>query len=365
MYKERREKVSIKFYILIVLILLIIIFSIILLLPHKKKTKEKKVEMELYSKQAIDDIKSNYSKTFYKNFKEFKKTSEKYFIKKQDALLDKQTVTLNKLINDNHLITTLYDDKGSKCDEDKSQVIYAKNANNSNYKITITLVCGDEEESLTTYMGNYDYCKSNDACEKKVEVKKKPKQEPEEPTPDPEPTPEPDTTPSTADKGYTLYEYVLAPSESCGSFSEWSEWSNNKIEASLYKEVDTKTDNKEEEYDCSDNRTERYISGYKNEQFIAGYTVTTTKVGTKTDSKGNVKAIFETKKEPIYGTKKTPIYATRSVGGQKTCKKNTAITSYRYRTFEYSRGINYVRYSSSAKDDYLISQGYVATGKTG
>ncbi len=373
MYKERRDKVSIKFYILIALIVLIIIFGIILLIPHKKVETKKPVKMELYSKQDMEDIEKNYSKTFYNNFKELKKVSEKYFIKKQEALLDKQTVSLDKLINDNHLIATIYDEDGKKCNEDKSQVVYVKNSNNGNYKMTITLVCGKEEETLTTYMGNYDYCKNDTACEKQVEAKKKAEKvvEPEtDVSPEPEtevdkkPIPVPTQEPIDTNDNYTLYEYVLAPSESCGEYSDWSDWSTNKIDASLYKEVDTKTDTKSTDYDCSDYRTERYISGYKEEKYVAGYTVTTTKVGTKTDSKGNVVAVYDTKKVPVYGTRKTPVYATRSVGSKKTCQKDISVTSYRYRTFEYKKGINYVRYSSSNKDQYLIAQGYVATGKT-
>lgn len=361
MYKERREKISIKFYVLIALIILIIVFAIILLIPNKKQEPKKEVEMQLYSKDAMDNIKANYSKKFYENMKSFKDVAEKYFIKKQEALLDKQTVTLDKLINDNHMITALTDESGDKCNEEKSQIVYVRNSNNGNYKVTITLVCGKEEESLITYMGNYDYCKDADACEKKIEVtdKKKPKKEEPE---SPEPVKEPEPTPSEVTTDYPLYEYVLSPSESCGTFSEWSDWSQDKIDATLYKQIETKTETKSVEYECQ--KQESYITGYREEKYIAAYTITTTKVGTKKDQNGNIVAVYETKKVPVYGTKKVPVYGTRNVGNQNVCKKDESITYYHYRTFEYKEGINYVRYSSSNNDQYLISQGYVATGNT-
>ena len=218
-------------------------------------------------------------------------------------------------------------------------------------------------------MGSYDYCSDDDYCEKKVEVKKK-ATEVEEPTEIVEEKQESATEPQegTANQDpvisdYTLYEYVLAPSDSIGVYSDWSEWSTNKEEASIYKEIDTKVENQESQYDCSEHRTERYIASYREEQYIAGYTTKTTKVGTKNEN-GNVVAVFDTKTTPFYATKKVPIYATRNIDNNKTCTKTDSTEYYRYRIFNYNKGINYVRYSSSDNDQYLINQGYVKTGKT-
>lgn len=366
MYKERRESISIKFYILIALIILIIIFAIILIIPHKPKKVTKSVEMELYSKQDMNDLKQSSSKTFYNNFKEFKEVSEKYFVKKVDALLNNQTITLEKLY-DNHLITTLTDDKGNKCDSENSNIKLKKNSNNSNYKMVLNLVCGEEKAEITTYMGQYDYCDES-YCEKKVEVKENNKKKPEkeseninESINDPVNIEVPSTP--TLTNPTTMYEYVLTPNDKVGSWSEWSDWQKDKIDASLYKGVDTKSETKSTEYDCSTVRTERYISGYKETKYIAGYTTTTRKVGT-VNKNGNVEAVYDTQTVPVYGTRKTPIYSTRNVGEKKTCKKDEETLFYRYRTFAYNKGINYVKYSSSDNDQGLINKGYTKTGKT-
>ena len=370
MYKERRDKASIKFYVLIALIVLIIVFAIILLMPHKKKKPVKKVELVLYSKYDMDDIKADKSSSFYDNFKNFKDASEKYFIKKASAIKNKQTVTLDSLINDNHYLATLTDDDGNKCDEEKSKVEFTKNSNNANYKEVITLICGKEEATISTYIGEYDYC-DDKYCEKKREKKKKAtkKEEPNpivipEPTEEPDPTPITDPTPTPEPSGdnYTLYEYVLSPNDSIGNWSDWSEWSPTAEEPSLYKEIETKVEAKTVEYDCSEGSA-RYITGYREEKYIAGYVTTTKVVGQKREPNGRVVNIYETTKEPVYGTKKTPIYGTRPAI-QKTCTKEEGENFYRYRIFSYKKGINYVKYSSSDNDQYLISQGYVKTDKT-
>ena len=366
MYKERRERASIKFYILIVLVVLIIVFAIMLLIPKKKEVKVEPVEMELYSKRAMKDIKKNYSSTFYENYKSFKKTAIKYFVKKVDGFSSKQKVSLDQLVNDNHLMATLYDEDGNKCDEEKSYVSYNKNSNNDNYKMNIKLICGNEEEELITYLGSYDYCEKDDYCEKQVEVKTKAEdiEEPETEEPIKEETPQQPETPVETDPvstGYTMYEYVLSPNDSIGTYSDWSEWKTEKEEASIYKEIDTKTETQESEYDCSV-KTQRYISGYKEEKYIAGYTTKTTKVGTKNEN-GSVVAVYDTQTTPVYGTKKIPIYATRKAE-TKMCTKTDSVEYYRYRIFNYNKGINYVRYSSSEDDQYLINQGYVKTGNT-
>ena len=129
MYKERREKASIRFYVLIFLVILIIIFSIMLLIPKKKQVKKvKPVKMELYSKSDMLAIKKSYSESFYDNLEEVKKAAEKYFLKKVDGLSKGKKITLDQLINDNHFMATLYDAEGNKCDEEQSYISYAKNS---------------------------------------------------------------------------------------------------------------------------------------------------------------------------------------------------------------------------------------------
>lgn len=369
MYKERRDTISIKFYVLIALVILIIVFAIILFIPRKKSEVKEPVEMELYSKQSMIELKNNHNKTFYENFKELKRVSEKYFIKKVDALLDKQTITLDKLY-DNHLITTITDENGEKCDSEKSGVDVVKNTNNNNYKMTITLVCGEDTASVATYMGTYDYCEDNDYCEKQVEVKEKadeevkkeeePKQEEQVEQPSENPILEqPDETTNLP----TMFEYVLSPNDDNGNWTNWSDWGLEQKQASLYQEIDTKTETKKTDYDCSTSTTQTYIAGYKEEQYLVGYTTKTTKVGTKTVN-GRVEAQYDTKTVPVYGVRKVPIYKTRTVNNSKTCTKDEATIFYRYRTFSYKTGINYVKYSSSDNDQYLINKGYVKTGKT-
>ncbi len=363
MYKERREKASIKFYILIALVILIIVFAIILVMPKNKKVTKKTVPTELYSKSDLVSINKSYSDIFYDNLKNFKDTSEKYFIKKVDALGNKEIITLDNLINENHMMATLLDKDGNKCDEVNSNVTFIKNSNNDNYKMTLTLICGSENATLTTYMGNYDYCKNNKYCEKKVEVKKQATKV-EEPVTESVETPTEITVPDTpVQTDYSLYEYVLSPSESVGTYSDWSEWSTTEEQASLYKQIETKTETQTSEYDCSIHENQRYIAGYKEETYIAGYTTKTTKVGTKNEN-GNIVAVYDTKTTPVYGTRKVPVYGYRRIDNDKTCTKEDAVTYYRYRIFTYKKGINYIRYSSSDNDSYLINKGYVKTENT-
>lgn len=363
MYKERREKASIKFYVLIVLVVLIIVFAIVLMMPKKKKVSKKSIPMELYSKSDLASIKKSYSDIFYDNLESFKDTSEKYFIKKKDGFDNKEVIILDNLINDNHMMATLLDKDGNKCDEDNSNVTYIKNSNNENYKMTLTLICGSESATLTTYMGNYDYCKDSDYCEKKVEIKKQ-ATEVEEPVTEPVETPVEPITPDTPiQSDYPLYEYVLSPNESVGTYSDWSEWSTTEEQASLYKEIETKTEVQTSEYDCSIHENQRYITGYKEESYIAGYTTKTTKVGTKNEN-GNIVAVYDTKTTPVYGMRKIPVYGYRRIDNNQTCTKEDAVNYYRYRIFTYKKGINYIRYSSSDNDTYLINKGYVKTDNT-
>ena len=366
MYKERKEKLGILNYLvygLILLIFLLIIIVIIVKLNSHKKVEKKPVEMELYSEAQLETIEKDQSEVLALNMANFKFAAIDYYADRLGNEKVDMTLTLQDFY-DKHLIETLEID-GAKCDSENSNVEVFKK--NKEYRLEFTLICVDTAK-LTTYVGKYEYCKNSDKCEKKVEKKKRTTEEPVNPS-----TVETPATP-TGDADI-FYEYVLTPSTKIGKYSAWSNWDKNEVVKDIYKEVETKEETETKTTGCKETKEETYISGYNTETYISGYTSKKYQIGTKKvqigtrQKKVNGKIvnepiykdqpIYATKEEPVYATKKTPIYSTRTV----TVDNCTNVTKYyRYRTFTYNKGINYIKYSTSENDENLLNKGYTKTG---
>lgn len=366
MYKERKEKLGILNYLvyaLILLIILIVAIIIIAKLTTKKKVVTKKVELELYSEKALEEIEQSKGEMLALNMANFKFAALDYYTDRLGLEKVDMTLTLQELY-DKHLLETL-EVEGTKCDSEKSNVEVFKKS--KEYRLEFKLVCGDEV-NLTTYLGKYEYCKNSDICEKKVEVKETEKVATKEEKKE-------DQKIENTDTVDNFYEYVLTPNDKIGKYSAWSNWDKKEVTKDLYTEVEIKEESETKTGDCKQTKEETYISGYNTETYISGYTSKKYQVGTKKVQVGTKQIkvngkvvnqpiyedqpIYQTKEEPVYATKQTPIYATRQVEVDNCV---STVKYYRYRTFKYNKGINYTKYSISDNDQNLLNKGYIKTG---
>lgn len=389
MYKERKEKLGILNYLVYIFILLLILTIVIVIIVKnsKKKVKEKPKEMVLYSEEAILDLETKYSESFAANMASFKFAAIDYYKDKLGSARVDMVLTLQDFY-DKHVVEELkIDDK--KCDSENSKVEVTKKS--GEYLLDVTLVCGEDKDTINTYIGKYEYCKNSDICEKKIEKKKSKKKnnqtadnpttvEPSTVNPstvEPEPTEEPEPTRAPSSTKYKFYEYALTPSEQVGKYTAWTDWSKDVVEPSLLVEVDVKEETETKTEGCTETREESYISGYNNETYIAGYVTKKYQVGTHKVQVGNRQVkrngkvvnepiyedqpLYQTKEEPVYKTKQTPIYSTREVSVDNC---TSSIKYYRTRKFTYNSGINYIKYSISDNDENLLKGGYTKTGNT-
>lgn len=378
MYRERKEKLGILNYLiyaLIILIVLIIIIVIIVKANSHKKVEKKPVELELYSEEQLENMETDHGEIAALNMANFKFAAIDYYADRLGNEKVDMTLTLQDLY-DKHLLDALEVD-GAKCDAENSNVEVFKKS--KEYRLEFTLVCVDTTK-LTTYVGKYDYCKNSDTCEKKVEKRKEnsKKEETSNPTPTTQETQETQKTKVEPTSGkYMFYEYVLTPSSKIGKYSKWSNWDTKEVVKDIYKELETKEETETKTEGCNETKEEQYISGYNTETYISGYTAKKYQIGTKKvqigtrQKKVNGKVvnepiykdqpIYTTKEEPVYATKKTPIYSTRTV---KVDNCQSVKKYYRYRTFSYNKGINYIKYSVSSDDENLLNKGYTKTGNT-
>lgn len=382
MYKERKEKLGILNYLVYIFILLLILIIVIVIIAKnsKKKVKEKPKPMVLYSEEAILDLETKHSESFAANMASFKFGAIDYYKDKLGSARVDMVLTLQDFY-DKHVVEELKIDD-TKCDSEKSKVEVTKKS--GEYLLDVTLVCGEDKDTISTYIGKYEYCKNSDICEKKV-VKKKGNNQTAVNTTTVEPItdnpstvePEPTNEPAPSSTKYKFYEYTLTPSEQVGKYSEWSSWSKEAVEASLMLEVDVKEETENKTEGCTETREESYISGYNTETYIAGYVTKKYQIGTHKVQVGNRQVkrngkvvnepiyedqpLYQTKEEPVYKTKQTPIYSTREVTVDNC---TSSIKYYRTRKFTYNSGVNYIKYSISENDENLLKGGYTKTGNT-
>ena len=388
MYKERKERLGILNYLVYIFILLLILIIVIVIIAKnsKKKVKEKPKVMVLYSEEAILDLETKHSESFAANMASFKFGAIDYYKDKLGSARVDMVLTLQDFY-DKHVVEELKIDD-TKCDSEKSKVEVTKKS--GEYLLDVTLVCGEDKDTISTYIGKYEYCKNSDICEKKIEKKKDKKNnnpttvepstvepstvEPNTVTPS---TVEPEPTVAPSSTKYKFYEYTLTPSEQVGKYSEWSNWSKEAVEASLMLEVDVKEETETKTEGCTETREESYISGYNTETYIAGYVTKKYQIGTHKVQVGTRQVkrngkivnepiyedqpLYQTKEEPVYKTKQTPIYSTREVTVDNC---TSSIKYYRTRKFTYNTGINYIKYSISENDENLLKGGYTKTGNT-
>lgn len=381
MYNERKDKLGVANYLVyfLIAVIIIIIIIIIVLKSASGKKEEQPKELILYSEEQLEQIEVDYSESFASNMANFKYNVIDYYKDKLGNEKVDMILTLQDLY-DKHFIEEL--SVGDiKCDGENSKVEVTKKS--GEYRLDFTLVC-EKSVTLYTYLGKYDYCEDNTICEKKIEKKNEEGKknngddEPVPPSNEPETNEPPNEQPiETTKSNYTFYEYTLTPSEQVGSYSDWSDWGTKEIVKSLMMEVETKEETQTKTEGCTETKEETYISGYNTETYISGYTTKKYKVGTKKVQIGTKQVtvngkvvnqpvyteepIYQTKKEPVYATKKVPIYSTRTVTVDNC---TDVIKYYRSRNFSYKKGINYIKYSTSDNDQYLLEKGYVKTGNT-
>ena len=401
MYSERKEKLGIwnyLVYIFLILLILIIVF-IIIFKGNKKKVKEKPKEMVLYSEEQLNKIESDYSEDLAANMASFKYNVIEYYKDKLGNEKVDMILTLQDFY-DKHFIEELSVGE-NKCDGENSKVEVTKKS--GEYKFDFTLICGEDKALMDTYLGKYSYCKNDDICEKKIE--KKPKKESDNAEnsdysdknktnelqeDDKEIETKDNNDDSESNKSdsdnknikkaggkYTFYEYSLTPSNQTGNYTEWSDWSKDIVDSSLMVDVETKEETETKTSDCNETKEESYISSYNTETYISGYITKKYQVGIKKVQTGTKQVkirgkivnqpiyeeqpIYQTKEEPVYKTKQTPVYSTRQV----TVDNCTSVVKYyRYRKFTYKKGINYIKYSISDNDQFLLNSGYTKTGNT-
>lgn len=148
------------------------------------------------------------------NINLIKEAGEKYFTEERLPELNSSSkkVTLNELYKEK-LLDTIKDKKGRTCDSNKSYILLTKY--NDSYNMKIYLKCSKSEEKKTIIMKQYSYCK-NTICEKDDNKKDEV------------------IAPTKTD-----YKYIKP-----GYFTEWSdftEWTTNKVESSDTVKVETKT----------------------------------------------------------------------------------------------------------------------------
>ena len=148
------------------------------------------------------------------NINLIKEAGEKYFTEERLPELNSSSkkVTLNELYKEK-LLDTIKDKKGRTCDSNKSYILLTKY--NDSYNMKIYLKCSKSEEKKTIIMKQYSYCKYT-ICEKDDNKKDEV------------------IAPTKTD-----YKYIKP-----GYFTEWSdftEWTTNKVESSDTIKVETKT----------------------------------------------------------------------------------------------------------------------------
>ena len=387
MYNERKDKLSwLNFLVYgVILLIIVIVIIIVVVKSNAKKEKVKPVEKVLYSIEQLDKLEKDFGADMAANMANFKYTVIDYYKNKLGSEKVNYELTLQDLY-DKHLIQKLA--VGSvECNSSQSKINITKKS--GEYEIKFVLVC-DKEAQMITYLGKYDHCKDSSVCEKKIEKNKQGDEKKENIAENVEPNKNNENKENETNnkkpleenkeqniEKYIYYEYNLKPNDEIGSYSEWSSWDKTKKDESLTVLVEKKTEVETKTSDCKETKEETYISGYKTETYVSGYTTKKYKVGTKKVQTGTKQVvvngkvitqpiyaeqpIYQTKQEPVYATKKTPVYSKRTVTVDN-CKVN--VDYYRYRTFTYKKGVNYVIYSTNDNDTNLLNRGYVKTGKT-
>ena len=400
MYIERKEKFSLKSFLLIILIILLFIFLVIWLVP--KKSSNKKLQSEI----DINEIKDIYGDIFANNIKKMKNSAINYLVPRRlpTDIDDNISLKLSRMY-DLNIISKLKDKNKNECDAEESYVEITKTF--SNYKMIVNLKCGSDEDYIIVYLNNYSYCQNNGICEKRATSNKPSSKEIIVKEEERKTTDESKEEVSEKENNYidnhtdnygkvhneTLFEYSkdLSSSSTCGDWSNWqkesiNETNNIKVETKeVYEIVDYTYEKKQ-----VGTRSETVINQVSEKQFV-GYNTSLVQDGTqdievgkkiikttKIVKKGSsYETVTTTEEVPIYRTvatykeEKVPIYDYVSVDKEEVIevpvyedvKKEVygLATYYRYKNC----GTGYdIKYSYSNNDSELLNKGYKLTGNT-
>ncbi len=286
MYEDRRETFTVKDVFLQLLFIVLLVFILIWLFPTKGYLERKLDGIE----SSIDGkLQPLYTRLFTDNIITMKDAAKSYFTNPRlpQNVGDKAKLTLSEMY-EKGLLLDLVDSNNKSCDASKSYVEVTKM--DEEYQMKVSLSCSDKEAYIIEYMGCYDYC--NGLCTKEEAEVIRTSGNPPAPTP----------TPSDRYR----YQYVLRTGDSCTKYSNWSEWTTNRIEENSYTKVETKTekvvDHYEKEYKVIDTKYvdqpyyEDVYYGYSTKTIkkttVYNYTTTTTtqvlSYGTRTEQKTTV-----------------------------------------------------------------------------
>ena len=214
MYEERNEKFTLKDIILQVLFIALFVFLLIWLFPTKG-----------YVNQKVDPL---LDTIFNMNIMSMKDAAKSYYTLSRlpQNVGDKTKLTLREMFEEKILLP-FTDKYGKECDVDESYVEITKE--DEEYIMKVNLKCSQQEDYIIVHMGCYDYCQTT-ICENKDEEIVDKNDKPVTPVipddnddDDDEPTPQPQPT-----KKYQC-EYVLNKDGYYTPWSNWSEWTKNKI----------------------------------------------------------------------------------------------------------------------------------------
>ena len=310
MYNERKDMFTIKDVFLQVLFVVLFVFLLIWLFPTKSFVTEKVDNLA----DSIGNINGNYLTTFNENIKSMKEAAQSYFTTARlpQKVGEIKTLTLQKML-DEKLILPFVDGKGEQCNAQKSYVEITKM--DDEYILKVYLSCEDNTDYVLVHMGCYDYCDTY-LCEKK-EVPKPTTTKPTTPKPT---TPKP-TTP-IVNKKYK-YEYVLITNGKWGDYSNWTNWSKNKVTTNDYTQVETKVVNElvgyKDVYTQTSTRTVTNTSyDYKNKE-TTYTTVNGTPITQQVVQRSNAYPVVTTKND-------NPIKTTERVYGNPLTETSISYT---------------------------------------
>ena len=297
MYDERRDSFTIKDIILQLLFIILLVFILIWLFPTKGYLETR---LDGINNKVAESLKPLYTRLFTDNIMTMKEQAKSYYTTPRlpQKVGDKTKMTLGEMY-EKGLLLEIVDSNNKACDTEKSYVELTKMEDE--YQLKVVLSCSDKEAFVIEYLGCYDYCNGK-LCSKA------------------------DTT-TTQVKKYR-YQYVLSIGGTCTDFGAWSDWTQNKIEASDNVKVDTKT-----------------------ERVLVGYNKVWDVVDTKTvDEKYNEEVSFGYSTRTI---KKTTTYnyttksTTKVVPYSTTSSSKTTTIPYSERTLKKTTTYNYTTKSTT------------------
>ena len=204
--ETERNGFSIIGFIAQVLVILLFVFVLMWLFPTKSYIENNAGSTSNSSNTATNEL------LFNQNLLSMKDAGREYFTVSRMPSKNGKSVklTLEEMINKS-LVVELIDGNGKKCDTAASYIEVTKI--NDEYEMIVSLTCSDVTKTIKTVIGCYDYCQ-DDICEKDDEE----------------------------EIVQTLYQYKKT-TEGSSKWSDWSNWTKDKVVATDNKKVETKTEN--------------------------------------------------------------------------------------------------------------------------